>query len=253
MKNALYTAKIGYNEYWAEYSYLKLKKYCEKYNLDFRCFNEHKNIEYIASKLHGNKAKSGVYSSIYAIYDFLNSDSERMVWIDIDCVFIKDIDIFQLLPSLYLEGGFPTGKIYEKDCADQKYKLEKLKLVNLLINVDYTISIQTGFFSMDRANAFKFIKYIENFVDFNHTKSIDNYIKLLNNNNFFPNEEPLFEAFVVENNITPKRVIKTIYTSQIDGSDNILKYDLAHFCTKEGRKILENIIQNDRLASKYFI
>ena len=238
--NCLYTSNINLDN-WSNISKKLIEDYCNKNSICFNCLN-HPNINYIRERIKYHPEKAGNYSSIYSIYNFLESDYERMIWCDIDILIFTKDNLFNIFPDLYLENGYPEGKIYEKDCDERK--LEKLKFVQELLNIDYSMTVNGGLFSFNKEYAKKFINHVETIVDFNSLSSIDNYCNYLNKREFIPRDEVFFESFVIKNNITPKRILKTKYTKQLYNFNNP-DCDIAHFCTEEGKELLKTILKEN--------
>ena len=238
--NCLYTSNIGLED-WSNTSKKLIENYCKNHSIDFKCI-EHQNINYIRDRIKFYPQAAGNYSSIYSIYDFLNSSYERMIWSDIDVLILTKNNLFDILPELYLENGYPEGKIYEKDCNE--IKLQKLKFIQELLNIDYSITVGGGLFSFNKEYAKKFIENVETIVDFNSLDSIDNYCNYLNERQFIPRNEVFFESFVIKNNITPKKIIKTMYTKQLYNFNNP-QCDIAHFCREEGKELFKTILKEN--------
>jgi hypothetical protein len=247
--NCLYTANIGFPEYYNK-SELLIKKYCESNNIAFECIKSHRKIDHIKSIINTHPFKGANYSSIYSIYNFLDSNYERMIWSDIDVLLLIKENLFNILPNLYLENGYPEGKIYYKDCCDNNNKLQKLQLINTLTGLDYTITVSSGLFSMDKENAQKFVNNIEEYVDFNSFVSLNNFCNMLNRKGFTPRDEPFFELFVIKNNIIPKKIVKTLYTKEIKTiKEEEWKCDIVHFSNIDGKEIFENLLKKDEYAN----
>lgn len=238
----IYTANLNYNnKFWAKKSEELLFQYALKNGLDFKCFDNLPGVDLLTEHMQYGKQRCGVYSSIYALYDFLNSSHERMAWIDLDIVLRFEDNIFNKVPNLYLESGHPEGKVIK---TDRKYANQKIDFVDSFLGRGYSIFVQTGLFSMDRHYAELFLKNTENYFDFNNKKDLIELCDLMNEEQFIPNEEVFFELFVLDNNITPKRILKTLYTEQLNGNYTNLDCDIIHFCNIDGKEMLENYFRS---------
>ena len=70
--NCLYTSNINLDN-WSNISKKLIEDYCNKNSICFNCLN-HPNINYIRERIKYHPEKAGNYSSIYSIYNFLESD-----------------------------------------------------------------------------------------------------------------------------------------------------------------------------------
>lgn len=219
-------------------------KYAQSHGIEFKCFYNIPEIDYMSERFNSRAFRTGVYASIYAVYEFLKTNHERMIWTDLDTLFLFKDNVFDRIPNMYFENGLPEGKVYSLDCP---WRTKKIEFIKKVLGLDYTVLISAGIFSMDRYHAEKFVKYVEKYYNLYDKQDLDKFCNFMNENDWLPNDEMFLEAFAIENNITPKKVLFTRYVARKEELFEEWDCDIVHFHTKWGKEVLNEYLEDNNV------
>lgn len=142
--------------------YIITQEVCKKCNADLKIIDNYTDFDKIFNGIvfpDGSNAWAvGTLTGIYSINDFINSDYEEFLWMDLDLVCLKFYDLFKhLAPSIYMKGyteykftdwldiakkefyhKFHDGPFYS--VSSGKYRLNKFwakKIIEFLNKIDW--------------------------------------------------------------------------------------------------------------------